>query len=67
MYSEWMKGEFFPEGSPLDSLIIQKMDEDEYSKKYLGGIKVVYDDENKEQVQFPEEWSDHFQRAKLSV
>ena len=39
-FAEWLKWKFYPKGSPIQGLIINKSDAKEYSKKWLSGINV---------------------------
>lgn len=67
LYCEWLKKQFFPDGSPLENLEICQMAPDDYSNTYMQGVNVLHDNSRIDQVNYPEEWGDQFERAKTSL
>jgi len=63
--AEWLKARFFPDGNPIGTLLVEKMDAKEYSMKYLQGItftnpKAYFDELN---AGWPEEYHAQANRA----
>ena len=65
-YSEWLKEKFFPNGSPVKDLEINKIDERELSDKWLQGISIKHNKDFIDKLAdlWPERYNDCASRAK---
>lgn len=70
LYCEWLKGKFFPDGCPLEDLIIRNTPREQFVKEYnFQGVKFDDNDHGYEEARqfYPETWNDQFDRSKYMV